>query len=239
LLPAISAFGFGYGFEGGSGGYNSAATGGGTPFGITFISDATLSTVGTTYTFTSQAIGTADPTRLVVVGIGHGVSGRTVTSATIGGISATQATGAQPSGSGSNTDIWYAAVPTGTTATIVINYSGSEDRTAIAVYSVIGTGLAFSAANGTTISSGTPTSVSTTVITPSGGVVAVAITHVGAITAITGSNLTSDISAGLPSGSSGTLLAGHDTSHSGSTAYGFSWTTGVADVNLSVASFSP
>jgi hypothetical protein len=68
-----------------------------TPFSITYVSYNGNNAGGTSYTFASQAIGTADPTRIVAVGITHGINTGTVSSVTIGGVSATQAPGAAQS----------------------------------------------------------------------------------------------------------------------------------------------
>jgi len=73
-----------------------------------------------TATFSSVNIGTASSGRIVVVGVGNDSSDFTpnaaVKSVTIGGISATLAATTTGNGAG----IWYANVPTGTTANIVL-----------------------------------------------------------------------------------------------------------------------
>jgi hypothetical protein len=213
--------------------------GGGTPFGITYIGDNSNTTAGATFTFTSQAIGTADPTRIVAVGISHGANLVTVSSVTIGGISATQAPGALQTGSFIATDIWYAAVPTGTTATIVINYSASETRMALVVYSVVGTSSAFSAAGGQGLTGGGIASLTATLSTPvGGGAIAFVQVHNAGAQTFSGTNLTVDIPSGIVVGSSNNSSA-HDTTHSGSTAYTMSWTTPESDAAMSVATFSP
>jgi hypothetical protein len=85
-----------------------------------------------TYTFTSVDIGTASSTRRVVVGVvaeDGGTNGRTLETATIGGISATihkQTTFS--SGGSAVAAIFSAVVPTGTTATIVADFDGTGDN---------------------------------------------------------------------------------------------------------------
>lgn len=89
-----------------------------------------------TYTFSNADIGAAASDRLVIVAVHAAFSGgtnRTITSATIGGISATI------DYAGTNTDargftFLSAIVPTGTTATIVLNFSGNLLRLGIGVY---------------------------------------------------------------------------------------------------------
>lgn len=225
----------------GAGAY-PAAGGGGTPFSITYISQNSITTGGGSYVFTSQAIGTADATRIVAVCIAQFITNTiTVTSVDIGGIAATQATGAASGAAGSSlTDIWYAAVPTGTTATITVNLSASQARLGILVYSVIGTGAAFSAAANANAAGANGTSLSASVTVPAGGgTIGVVGIHSSAPGAITPSNLTLDSngSAGVVFGNSA-MSSGLDTSHSGSTSFGFSWTTSI-DAAFSVVTFTP
>lgn len=90
----------------------------------THIGTSTSNTVaGGNYTFLDRFIGTAAVDRRVVVA----VAGRDVaaypTSVTIGGITATRDGGRALTGVIS---IWSAIVPTGTTATVVITYAGTQ-----------------------------------------------------------------------------------------------------------------
>jgi len=92
------------------------------------------------YTFSSQAIGTALPTRKVVVAVGCMPSAsavRTVSTLTVGGISATlvkqvnQASGNYPA-----IEIWQADVPTGTTADVIVTWNAGCIRCGIGVWAV-------------------------------------------------------------------------------------------------------
>jgi hypothetical protein len=92
--------------------------------GLTWRAAPTQSTEQSpTYTFTSQAIGTAAADRWVIVGVSS-VSGAlpspTVGNVTVGGVNATNVVGAGSSG----VQLWRALVPTGTTANIVVNDMG-------------------------------------------------------------------------------------------------------------------
>jgi hypothetical protein len=103
----------------------------------TFESTTSLSTNLTTYSFATQGIGAADATRRVVVGVawGHTLT-RTLSSATIGGVGATihvQTNAVNIDG----TALISAAVPTGTTATIDITFSGGAINCAIATWSLL------------------------------------------------------------------------------------------------------
>lgn len=107
-------------------------SGGGVPAANPALEDDTNAS---TYTFTSAAIGTADATRRVVV-VAHwaqATNNRTLTSATIGGIAATIHQQSNPANLAS-VAIISALVPTGTTATIVLNFNASADRCKIGVF---------------------------------------------------------------------------------------------------------
>jgi hypothetical protein len=75
---------------------------------------------------------------LVVIPIGWGGGGEQVevTTATIGGVAATVVVDGQGQGCGAS--MISAVVPTGTTATVVINLDGSTSRMAIGSYSLYG-----------------------------------------------------------------------------------------------------
>lgn len=93
-----------------------------------------------TYTFTSKAIGAAATNRVVVVCMmSLATSNNSFTGGTIGGVTATLV--GSITGTASNdciTGMMYAVVPTGTTATVVVNLSSStgQFRCQIAVYAL-------------------------------------------------------------------------------------------------------
>jgi hypothetical protein len=101
---------------------------------LTYITSTGADVTQSTFTFSSQSIGTAFTDRIVIVPFYWDTSGstRTVSSATIGGVAANIV--AQNGGTGGGTAIIWAAVPTGTTATIVINFSANVLACDIAVY---------------------------------------------------------------------------------------------------------
>ena len=124
--------------------------GGGGGFSLTFTDTKTNSAGGSAITYNSggdPSIGTADANRVVAVAIAARVNTTfTVSSVTIAGVSATQVSGAAATpGSSVCTDIWYAAVPSGTTATVVVTYAGTSVVSGIAVYRIITTTAAPSA----------------------------------------------------------------------------------------------
>lgn len=114
-----------------------------------FISSAVNTVDGTSFTFTSQNIGTADATRLVVVVVvAAAATTSEPTSVTIGGNAATKAVGRTDNSVGT-ISIWYLAVPSGTTANIVVNFSASHARCGIGVFSLLNLGSNTPTATGT------------------------------------------------------------------------------------------
>lgn len=96
-------------------------------------------TLGSPATFTDAAIGSAAADRLVVVtALGHNVGGsnRTITSVTIGGNAAT--VHEQIQSVGLSAGVASLVVTTGTTATIVVTWSGALTDTRIVVYTITG-----------------------------------------------------------------------------------------------------
>lgn len=226
------------GFISGRGALDAAATA--AAFSITYVGSATNTTAGTSFSFNSQAIGTADATRIVVVGIADAVTAAiTVTGVTIAGNAATQATSAaSDSGGGALSDIWYLAVPTGTTANIVVSVSSSQTRAAIVVYSVTNSAGGFSSASNTASGPAVTTLGATATVPSGGGAIAVLNSHTSAAatTVTNGGNLTID-NNGTAFGNSA-IGSGKNTTASGSTTFTFNWTT-AADATVSVITFNP
>ncbi len=122
---------------------------------IAFTASSTDTTNATIYTFTGVAIGAAASDRYVAVAI-NGESGgasRSVSGVTIGGVTA--ASWINNDAAERYVSIWYANVPTGTTATIVVTASGAGwTACEIGVYRI--TGLTTTTANATLIDTSTP-----------------------------------------------------------------------------------
>lgn len=120
--------------------YSSVVSGGGSAT-LAFQAFATENVGGATGTYTSVNFGTAAANRVIAVVAMCRVTAaviNTVSSATIGGISATQVASADP-GVVVNiaSDIWYASVPTGTSGTIVVNWANANTRSGVYVYSIL------------------------------------------------------------------------------------------------------
>lgn len=109
-------------------------SGGGTAASVSYRANYSNTSDLSTYTFTSCDIGT-DTNRSIVVVAVHATRGSSfsVSSVTIGGVSATQV---NSSGSSLITSVWYAAGVTGTTGNIVVTMSGATTRCLIGVYAL-------------------------------------------------------------------------------------------------------
>lgn len=145
----------------------------GPTFALDFVAGPSTTSAGNV-TYTAVSLGAADTNRIVAVCVGWrpAATGDTVTSITIGGVSATQATGAYISGNFGaqpvNSDLWYAAVPTGTTGDIVINFSASPSRNCAGVYRIVTAHPAPSSVV-TAAQAGSTTPISTTITVPGTG----------------------------------------------------------------------
>lgn len=105
-----------------------------TPASNTFIGSAVdTSNQATTYTFSTQGIGAADGTRRVIVGwAGFGSAGaRSLSSATIAGTSATIHVNIS---SIDTSGFFSTLIPTGTTATIVLVFTGAMGNCGIGIW---------------------------------------------------------------------------------------------------------
>lgn len=104
-------------------------------------SSSTVSTI----THTGASIGTAAPDRYIVLFLGHrNVGGVTnnIESVTVGGVNCFGIRAAMHGSAADDpyVEIWMtsSAIPTGTTANIVVTYFGANDRHCVGVYSVTG-----------------------------------------------------------------------------------------------------
>ena len=93
----------------------------------------------TTYTFTDHAIGDASSDRIVVVAVAAaGSAGQGVSSMTIGGVSATESVERVNGDAETTCALYYLAVSSGTTATIVVTLARGALECGIAVWAVTG-----------------------------------------------------------------------------------------------------
>lgn len=88
----------------------------------------------TAYTFSSIAIGSAAPTRNVLVYVGGSNAGLAAPAVTVAGTSATLVTSVVDATGNATSALYIVSVPTGTTATIVVTWSAGQVRTSIATW---------------------------------------------------------------------------------------------------------
>jgi hypothetical protein len=112
---------------------------GGAPVEISLTANAVSAANLTTYTFAAQSLGVAAGDRLIAVGIGSAGNTTTISSVTIGGVSASQVVAAD-GGSGNSriAAIWVAAVPTGATGNVVVTFGSGMVHCSIDVYRLVG-----------------------------------------------------------------------------------------------------
>ncbi|HUO50275.1 MAG TPA: hypothetical protein VMU25_01795, partial [Candidatus Paceibacterota bacterium] len=100
---------------------SAGGSGGGTSATFTPIGNGTIQDLGyasRTATFSGVAIGTPSSDRIVVVGVADINRNCQTASVTIGGTAATEAVGDTSIGFGGDSTLWYASIPTGTSANI-------------------------------------------------------------------------------------------------------------------------
>lgn len=126
------------------------------PVTVTFTATPNNGSALTTYTYTGVSFSTAAAGRKIVVSVHAGFGGTTVSTLTIGGISATFI---QRANAGSNyvVEMWEATVPTGTTGTIVVTWNAGQNFCSVGVWAVYNAAATYSAA---AVSSADPLSAS-------------------------------------------------------------------------------
>ena len=145
-------------------------------FGVveaSFITSTESSSDLTEYTFSGVSLGTAHTNRRIVVvsGANKVSSNRSISSMTIGGVSASFIVKATTSGGTQATmEIWSAIVPTGTTGDIVVTGNAGLGGCGIDVYRLIGAN-SVAAATLTDITDGGANDFSGSLYLPGGGVI--------------------------------------------------------------------
>lgn len=135
---------------------------------ITLTDSSVDATDQTTYTFASQSFGATAADRKIVVGVGARGSGNfTISSVTIGGVTATLVVNSS-SGLQDQAALYIADVPTGTTGSVVIVLSTGILRCGIGVWRMIG--AASSTPTDTGISAADPATTTLTISANGSGV---------------------------------------------------------------------
>ncbi len=144
----------------------------------------------TTYTFSSQSFGAADPRRYIIAAVGGRASAaRTLDSVSIGGTNATQIANIEVGTTGIMS-IWARYVPTGTSGDVVATYSSGMIRTACALFRLLSDFDSTVSTDSQTdgVVSGSDLSVSLTV--PVGGVAIAAVhTNTGVASSVSWSGI--------------------------------------------------
>lgn len=137
----------------------------------------------TTYTFASQNLGAADPNRWIVVCVGgaHNAA-RSISSVTVGGVSATKIVQAEGSTVFRHTSIWVAYVPTGTSGDIVVTWSGAIGRCGYSAYSLITASAPTTAFDTQTDLTLTSSYLSVSINRPAGGVIVASTINISSTT---------------------------------------------------------
>lgn len=217
---------------------------GGTPFSIAKTADLSDTVGGTTVAY-SGSIGAADTTRVVIADISsrgpNAVIG--VGNVNLCGVTATAVV--QSGATNSNiSEIWKAAVPTGTTCSVSITYPNSTLRSVVSLYSMIGQSGG-APVTASTIVNANPLVVTLTI--PSGGFVVTTALSLAASTtttpALTPGTITADgVYAGLGA-STTSAITGHSAvgAVTGSTSVTVTWTggTGGASGVMAAAAWGP
>ena len=111
--------------------FSSPSAVGSTPT-IAFVDSATSSSTATTYTFSSMGIGTASSGREILVGVSGSGTDVTLNSVTVGGVAGTFV--AHQDDAAVSVSLYRAAVPTGTTADVVVVFSSNKEGCGAATY---------------------------------------------------------------------------------------------------------
>jgi hypothetical protein len=181
----MSHFGLGYIFK------QKAVT-------LSYTDSATSSSNGPTVTYSTRSLGTAAADRIILVGVIGNDNSRTVSSVTVGGVSASITVNTFTGASAAHCIyIWQAAVPSGTTGNIVVTFSGTVSDSGIGVWALYN---ANSTATATATNSSNP--LSTTINVPANGAL-VGIARSGASSTFTWTNLTENYDTITPTNSVG------------------------------------
>lgn len=177
------------------------------PFQFSVTGTATSGSPSTSASFASQAFGAVPSfreTRYIAVAIAGAVdSSQSITGVTIGGITATNIV--QRTATHIPCGVWVAEVPTGTTGTVAMTFSGDMATVGIAVARIINPGnhLGFDTASGNH-ASGT---IDLSLDIPTGGA-AIAVAHAENGSSTTWTGLTELIDTDLNSGEFFTAASG-------------------------------
>lgn len=197
-------------------------------------SAASSGTDQATYTFSGVPFGSPAATRTIIVAVaGRAGTNRSISSVTVGGVTATEITQSSNTSGGfdSITGIYRADVPAGASGSVVVTFSGTMVRAGIAAYRMEAGAAgahAFTALN---------TSTAGTIDVPAGGA-ALAVAFTNAVATATWSGLTEDTDVQIESASSFSTASGTFESAQSGLSVSASWSSSNA-VTACIASFAP
>lgn len=210
------------------------------PVDLSFQGYTLQNSAASSYTFNSVAVGAADSTRRIVVGVVGRDSGTTadISSVTVNGSAAALVTDGTTSAklrsTGANINIvalYVADVPTGTTATVVVNFNKSIARCGIHIYRLLNTSSQ-QAANVATTTAYNGTMNLT--VPSSGATLGVSVQSTASQTSL--SNLTQD---NLDTTTTLRNWSAHNTVNTGSQSFQFLWQSSSTEVGSIVAAWGP
>lgn len=136
---------------------------------LTYVDTANDTAISSSYSFASVGLGTAAADRYIVVAANtrKGDADPDITSVTVAGVSATEVV--QSAGTRGRSGLWIAAVPTGTSDTVVVATSTNGRGCTIFVYTL--TGLTSSTATSTNSNSGSASSLGASLTASAGGII--------------------------------------------------------------------
>lgn len=173
-------------------GFVGAVAAGGGPVVITYRANSNADAPASPKTYAAMAIGTAGADRYVIAGIVGLLNGVTISGVTIGGVAAVQQT-TRVDASGYKAEIWTALVPTGTTADVIVTFSGGT-ATNMDVVTCSMTGTSTGTATNTYGDTDDSNPLTASINIPANGG-AFGITGNNSGTAVTWTNLTEDVDA--------------------------------------------
>lgn len=162
------------------------------PAVMTYIGSTPHTPNNTSATYTAHAIGTASADRLVIVAATGNMTSGEISGVTCGGIAMTEVVKAN--GSGRATGIYSLVVASGTTATIVVSYTGTSVQSSISVYTL--TSLSSTTATHTASNTGVD-SVATASINYSAYGAVIGVCIIDDTPDVTWTNLTENYDAGI------------------------------------------
>lgn len=160
----------------------------------------------TTYTFSSVDFGNPDDRSLVVIGVaGRQGSNISVSSATIGGVSATNVTTSTADNACSGL---FAANLTASSGTVTVTLSGGADALTIAVWAIYDL-TTFAAQSASSNQGSSISAISTNITTrPNGALIAMAACNNGSVRTFTWSNATENFETLISGGAGNSTCSG-------------------------------